>query len=131
MRYITIPIAPSEFLDKITVLEIKLDKITDPEKVKNIKKEYDILMDFRKENIPNSAEVDNLYKELKNANLTIWDGLDEWFEFRRTGKVDESLAKILNSVQVANNEKRFPVKRKIDELLESSIVEEKSYLFDD
>jgi len=127
MNHITIPVAPSELLDKLTVLEIKLEKLSDPEKLKNVQAEYDLLLKTKQDNIPDSTELDALYKELKQANLEVFEALDEWFEYRKIDKIDITLAKMLNKIQADNNEKRFPAKRKIDEFLNSSIKEEKSY----
>ena len=128
MSTITIPVAPSELLDKMTVLEIKLEKLTDLEKLKNVQSEYDLLVQIKQENLPASIELDALYRELKQANLEVFEALDEWFEYRKANKIDVRLAEILNKVQADNNEKRFPTKRKIDEFLNSSIKEEKSYV---
>ena len=55
-------------------------------------------------------------------------GLDQWFEYRKSNKLDLELAKILNTIQIDNNERRFPAKRKIDEFLGSIRREEKTYL---
>lgn len=131
MNHITIPVATSELLDKMTVLEIKLEKLTDPEKLKNVQEEYDLLLKIRNGSIPESKELDVLYEELKQANLDVFLGLDAWFEYRKENKIDVKLAEILNQVQADNNEKRFPIKRKIDEYLKSSTIEEKSYLLDE
>src|SRR3989338_8044780 len=128
MNLITIPVAPSELLDKMTVLEIKLEKLADPEKMKNVQREYDLLAQIKQEMLPASIELDALYRELKQANLEVFEALDEWFEYRKANKIDVRLAEILNKVQADNNEKRFPTKRKIDEFLNSSIKEEKSYV---
>ena len=128
MSTITIPVAPSELFDKMTVLEIKLEKLTDLEKLKNVQSEYDLLVQIKQENLPASIELDALYRELKQANLEVFEALDEWFEYRKANKIDVRLAEILNKVQADNNEKRFPTKRKIDEFLNSSIKEEKSYV---
>ena len=128
MSTITIPVAPSELFDKMTVLEIKLEKLTDPRKLKNVQSEYDLLAQIKQENLPASIELDALYRELKQANLEVFEALNEWFEYRKANKIDVRLAEILNKVQADNNEKRFPTKRKIDEFLNSSIKEEKSYV---
>ena len=128
MNLITIPVAPSELLDKMTVLEIKLEKLTDPRKLKNVQSEYDLLAQIKQENLPASIELDALYRELKQANLEVFEALDEWFEYRKANKIDVRLAEILNKVQADNNEKRFPTKKKINKFLNSSIKEEKSYV---
>ena len=128
MNLITIPVAPSELLDKMTVLEINLEKLADPEKLKNVQREYDLLAQIKQEMLPASEELNALYRELKQANLEVFEALDEWFEYRKANKIDVRLAEILNKVQADNNEKRFPTKRKIDEFLHSSIREEKSYV---
>jgi|TARA_B100001971_G_C18216648_1_gene554313 hypothetical protein len=122
-----IPVAPSELLDKIAVLEIKSEKITNPQKLESINHELRLLLDIRKKHITESTELESLYQDLKEANLRMWTGLDEWEAYRNTYGIDVKLAKIVDEVQRQNNAERFPVKRKIDILLGSLIREEKSY----
>ncbi len=131
MNLISIPVPVSEVLDRISILKIKLKKIKTPVKVKNIQKELGLLQKIKNEHVPNSKKINALYKRLEDVNLLMWEQLDEWFEYRKNEKIDINLAKLLNSVQIENNEIRFPIKREIDKLLQSTILEEKSYLPDE
>ena len=72
MGRIKTEISEGELLDKISILEIKLSKIKDENLLKEVKKEYEILIKLKKENINSSQKIESLYKDLKMTNEQIW-----------------------------------------------------------
>lgn len=124
------PISPGELVDKITVLKIKREKITNPERVANVEKELALLEDARTKHFPNTedllARIGELETRLMEANQTIWhmsERIRELADAKNLGKefVDVSLKIHLS------NDVRAAVKKEINLLLGSSIIEEKSY----
>lgn len=119
-------ISPGELFDKITILEIKLERIADEAKLVNVKKEYTILTDIRDVHIKMTDSLSALVEDLKKTNEALWCIEDDIrdCEWRKDfGKVFVELAR---SVYI-NNDTRALVKKKINELLHSNLFEEKSY----
>ena len=125
-KIITAEISPGELIDKITILEIKMDRITDDKKLKNIKTEWDALNQSRANKILISAKLDELTAELKTINETLWVIEDDIRECEHRKEYGESFITLARSVYL-NNDHRARVKRKINELLGSRLIEEKSY----
>ena len=123
---ITAEISPGELIDKITILEIKMDRITDEKKLKNIKTEWDALNQSRANKILISAKLDELTAELKTINETLWVIEDDIRECEQRKEFGEAFITLARSVYL-NNDHRARVKRKINELLGSRLIEEKSY----
>ena len=123
---ITAEISPGELIDKITILEIKMDRITDEKKLKNIKTEWDALNQSRANKILISAKLDELTAELKTINETLWVIEDDIRECEHRKEYGEAFITLARSVYL-NNDHRARVKRKINELLGSRLIEEKSY----
>ena len=123
---ITAEISPGELIDKITILEIKMDRITDAKKLKNIKTEWDTLNQSRANKISISAKLDELTAELKSINETLWVIEDDIRECEHCKEFGEAFITLARSVYL-NNDHRARVKRKINELLGSRLIEEKSY----
>ena len=123
---ITAEISPGELIDKITILEIKMDRITDAKKLKNIKTEWDTLNQSRANKISISAKLDELTAELKSINETLWVIEDDIRECEHRKEFGEAFITLARSVYL-NNDHRARVKRKINELLGSRLIEEKSY----
>ena len=123
---ITAEISPGELIDKITILEIKMDRITDDKKLKNIKTEWDTLNQSRENKILISAKLDELTAELKTINETLWVIEDDIRECEHRKEFGESFITLARSVYL-NNDHRAQVKRKINKLLGSRLIEEKSY----
>lgn len=119
-------ISPGELIDKITILEIKMDRITDDKKLKNIKTEWDALNQSRASKILISARLDELTAELKTINETLWVIEDDIRECEHRKEFGDAFITLARSVYL-NNDHRARVKRKINELLGSRLIEEKSY----
>ena len=126
MNSISTPVSPGEVLDKITILEIKAVNIADSKKLKNVKHELNLLLNIWNNHVENSNEINNLKQSLKKVNKDLWDIEDNIRikEFRK--EFDEEFIQIARSVYV-ENDKRAAVKKAINLLLGSELVEEKSY----
>ncbi|MBH88637.1 MAG: hypothetical protein CMF71_08955 [Magnetovibrio sp.] len=124
---ISVPIAPGELIDKITILEIKLERISAQTKLVNIKKELDVLTSAYNESIPISDKLKQLMNELKSVNEDLWDIEDDIRSCERIEDFGDSFIKLARSVYITND-KRMGIKRAINDLLGSEIVEEKSYV---
>jgi hypothetical protein len=124
MNNITIPVSIGELLDKITILEIKKEKITDGAKLNNIKKELDFLV-LASKDIPRNDIRDHV-NNLKSVNLLLWD-IEEKKRLKEKQKCfDQEFIELSRSVYIYND-KRAEIKKQINQLTNSSIVEEKSY----
>ena len=123
---ITVEIAPGELLDKITILEIKSERITDEAKLANIRRELALLNEARGKALEESDEVRTLVADLKAVNEALWRIEDEIRECERAGDFGPRFIELARSVY-RQNDRRSVLKRRINELLGSVIVEEKSY----
>ncbi len=114
-----LPVSLGEAIDKLTILDIKLDKIVDNRKI-DVKKEYNLLYEKLRDFI---IKYQNLYQSMKKVNLLIWDMMD----ILRDGNEDEEkyLRKCKESVEY--NDIRFRVKNKINYVSKSILKEQKSY----
>jgi len=123
---ITAPIAMGEFFDKLTILMIKRENIHDQEKRKNIDTEWKMLNTIYKNTIPQSPELENLIDQLLVVNKSLWV-LEDATRDKEAHKVwDDEFTQQAQSI-LENNDTRFTIKRAINELLGSPLVEEKSY----
>lgn len=123
---ILIPISPGELLDKITILQIKVERITDSVKVANVKTELDMLSEVWSEAVEVDAEIAKLTAELKAVNETLWEIEDDIRDEERNKRFDERFIELARAVYVTNDE-RANAKKRVNLHLNSSIVEEKSY----
>ena len=121
-----VEIAPGELIDKITILEIKLERIADSAKLANVRIEYDVLAACRDANIEPSAEMARLTAELKTINEKLWEVEDDIRDLERAKDFGDRFIELARAVYVTNDE-RARVKREINQLLGSKLVEEKSY----
>lgn len=119
-------IAPGELIDKITILRIKSERISDEAKLKNIRTELDILQKTQAEEVPQSAEMTRLEGELKTVNEALWDIEDDIRDCERAKDFGEEFIRLARAVYITND-KRAALKKEINLLLGSTIVEEKSY----
>ncbi len=117
------PISPGELIDKITILEIKLAEITDPAKLKNVQVEHDFLNAVFEKEIPSTPELIQLKEQLRAANKKIWDGENDV----RAHWDDEALFNKAAKQSHFYNDERMKFKRAINDILGSSIIEEKSH----
>jgi hypothetical protein len=119
-----IEVSLGEVVDKLTILDIKREKITDPEKWKNIKKEYDYLS---VELANNGFYQDNsYYKELYEINLQLWNIEDKLRELEAIKHFEDYFVDLARKVYITND-KRAVIKKKINIEYGSNFIEEKSY----
>ena len=123
---INVPISPGELIDKITILEIKKKFIEDINKLKNINHEYDLLMNIFNNDISKTDGIEKLKKQLKDINLALWKIEDDIRDYERDKNFNENFVELARSVYFTND-KRSKIKLEINLLLNSSLVEEKSY----
>jgi len=123
---VTAEISFGELIDKITILTIKSQRITDREKLKNVRTELASLQETCDHFIGSRTDVTQLQALLQNINEALWDIEDAIRVKERNKEFDNEFIKIARSVYVTND-KRCAVKKQIDALLGSHITEEKSY----
>jgi prefoldin subunit 5 len=126
MNEILIPISPGELLDKITILQIKAERIADPVKVANVKTELDMLSKVWNETVEIDTEITALTAELKSVNEALWEIEDDIRDQERGKRFGERFIELARAVYVTNDE-RANAKKKVNLHLNSTIVEEKSY----
>jgi hypothetical protein len=119
-------ISAGELFDKISILEIKKNKIKDKSKVKIVLKELSSLQETISENIKKSKSLTKLYKKLKSVNLKLWKIEDDIRDCERKSNFNEKFIKLARAVYFINDE-RSRVKNKINSLTKSNISEVKSY----
>jgi hypothetical protein len=123
---INVPISPGELVDKITILEIKKEFIDDIKKQKNINHEYNLLMHIYNDNVSQTDGVESLKSDLKKINLSLWKIEDDIRDCERDKIFNDAFVELARSVYFTND-KRSKIKLEINLLLNSSLVEEKSY----
>ena len=122
-RIIHVPISIGELIDKITILEIKKDKLKNL-KLKNILNELSFLRAVLKKNsifIP-----DEIFLQLKSINLTLWDIEDKIRIKEKNKEFDNEFIELARSVYL-NNDRRSETKKELNMMFNSEIIEEKSY----
>jgi hypothetical protein len=122
-----VPISVGELLDKISILEIKAEAITDPVKLANVRRELAALGAVRKREVAALPEMAALQAELKSVNQALWRTEDEIRECEHAGRFDERFIELARNVYRIND-RRALLKRRINELTGSEIIEEKSYV---
>jgi hypothetical protein len=123
---IRIEVGPGELIDKLTILEIKQARIGDPAKLANVTTELSSLRRTRDETIAPSPALDALTAELKRINQQLWDIEDDIRACERAQDFGPRFVALARAVY-HHNDQRAASKRRINELLSSTIVEEKSY----
>ena len=123
---IQIEVSPGELIDRITILEIKLERIKDAAKLRNIRHEYDLSVAALEKAASASARLTELHRELKQVNEKLWVIEDDIRDHERARNFDARFIELARAVYITND-RRAALKRQINELLKSAIVEEKSY----
>jgi hypothetical protein len=126
MNKIIIEVSIGELLDKISILEIKQEKIKDPEKLKYINFEYSILKDQLKKNVKSDEKIDNLYQSLKEINAKLWVIEDDKRQCERDKDFGEKFIKLSRDVHFFNDD-RAKIKLEINNHTGSTIKEIKEY----
>ena len=119
-------ISAGELLDKISILEIKLDYIKDKEKLVEINKELKSLEETKKSNIEINENLQKLINQLKEINFKLWNIEEEKRICEKNGDFGKNFIQLSRNVYI-NNDKRAKIKSDINKLLGSNIKEVKSY----
>jgi len=126
MNKIIVEVSIGELLDKISILEIKQEKIKDPEKLKFINNEHSILKDQLEKNIKSDDKLNNLYQSLKEINTKLWIIEDDKRQCEKDKNFGEKFIKLSRDVHFLNDD-RAKIKLKINNHTGSSIKEIKEY----
>ena len=126
MKDILVPISPGELLDKITILRIKAARMSDPVKVANVKHELALLEKTWKDSGAAAVNIGNEEANLTQVNEKLWVIEDDIRDEERAKRFGEKFIELARAVYFTNDE-RAAIKKRINTLLGSTIVEEKSY----
>ena len=126
MDNIQVPVSPGELLDKITILEIKSERMTDPEKLENVRRELALLSETWRAAVQEDETVDRIHRQLKKVNEALWVIEDDIRDCERTRDFAGRFIELARSVY-KTNDRRAELKAEINRLLGSELVEEKSY----
>ncbi len=121
-----VPVSWGELLDKITILEIKARKLTNESARKNVEHEVALLTPYLKHASQSVPSLEGKVSELRHINQILWDIEDDIRDKERAQDFGAEFIKLARSVYLTND-KRAVVKREINRLLSSGIIEEKSY----
>tara|TARA_B100001057_G_scaffold253845_1_gene254109 strand:+ start:932 stop:1321 length:390 start_codon:yes stop_codon:yes gene_type:complete len=126
MNKILVEISVGELLDKISILEIKREKIKDIEKLKFINNELSILQDQYRKNIKSDDKLDSLYQLLKNVNSKLWEIEDNKRQCEKNKSFTENFVKLSRDIHFLNDD-RANIKLDINNYTGSKIKEIKEY----
>ncbi len=126
MSKILAEISAGEFFDKLSILEIKLNKVKDLVLLNEVKKEYEILNETKNNNINFSKEIEILYKNLKETNEKLWKIEDEIRLCEKNSDFKDKFIQLSRYVYFTND-KRSKTKSEINKILGSNIKEVKQY----
>ena len=125
-KKITAEISTGELFDKISILEIKLEKIRDKNSQIEIKKEYKILKEIQNSSIKMEDKIKDLFKSIKEINLKLWGIEDKLRICEKNKDFGKNFIELAREVYF-NNDKRSKIKSKMNKVLGSNIREVKEY----
>ena len=120
-------ISAGELLDKISILEIKLEKIKDNASHNEVNKEYKILKEVQNSSLELTEKMKTLFNEIKEVNLNLWNIEDSLRICEKNKNFGQSFIRLARDVYL-NNDKRSKIKSKINEASGSNIKEIKQYV---
>jgi hypothetical protein len=126
MAELLVPISPGELIDKITILEIKSQRMTDTAKLHNVRTELSLLTETWKASAYSATDISAEWAGLRDVNGKLWDIEDRIRDQEREGRFDAGFIELARAVYVTNDE-RAAIKKRINARLGSLLVEEKSY----
>jgi hypothetical protein len=126
MSEIKVPVSPGELLDKIAILRIKSQRMSDPAKVSNVRRELHALQETWNASGYSKIDIEADVSALLKVNERLWVIEDDIRDKERAQAFDAEFIRLARAVYVENDE-RAAIKRRINSTLGSSIVEEKSY----
>jgi len=122
---LSVPVSIGELIDKLSILQVKKIKVTNPDKLLFINKEYDLLYEMSSEFLQRK-DILQIYDDLINTNLKLWEVEDELRVIESTKNFDDTFTELARLVYYTNDE-RFRLKDKINSLTNSEIKEQKDY----
>lgn len=122
---LSVPVSVGELIDKLSILQVKKIKVTNPDKLVFINKEYDLLYEMSSEFLKRK-DILQIYDDLISTNLKLWEVEDELRVIESTKNFDDTFTELARSVYYTNDE-RFRLKDKINSLTNSEIKEQKDY----
>jgi hypothetical protein len=123
---INIPVSVGELIDKLSILHVKKMKISDPEKLVYVNKEFELLYNFSSDYL-NDEEITKLYHELVDTNSKLWE-IEDMLIIIETEKIFDSKFIELSRSVYHTNDSRFKLKNEINERTSSEIREVKEYV---
>jgi len=126
MNTILVEVSVGELLDKISILEIKKEKIKDSEKLKFINDEYEVLKDQLDKNVKSDEKIDKLFQSLKEINAKLWIIEDDKRLCEKNSDFSEKFIKLSRDVHFLNDD-RAKIKLEINHHTGSKIKEIKKY----
>ena len=123
---IRVELPVGELLDKISILQIKAERIVDPSKLENINKELDVLISLWKDSAYSNNNLESETNELKAINEELWVIEDKIRDKERNRVFDKGFIELARAVYITND-KRADIKRIINSKTGSELIEEKSY----
>jgi hypothetical protein len=123
---LNLPTAPGEFLDKLTILEIKSERMSDAAKLANVRRELDLMRETWSASTLSVRDVGALVAALKQVNEALWE-IEDAIRAKEAAKTfDAGFVELARRVYVTND-RRAEIKRELNVMLGSEILEEKSY----
>jgi arylamine N-acetyltransferase len=126
MPELLVPISPGELIDKVTILEIKSERMSDAAKLQNVRTELALLKQTWEASAYSAVDIRQEWDGLREVNAQLWDIEDRIRDKERESAFDQGFIELARAVYVTNDE-RAAIKRRINVKLGSSLVEEKSY----
>ena len=126
MNKIIVEVSVGELLDKISILEIKQEKIKDPEKLKFISDEHSVLKDQLDKNVKSDDKLEKLFQSLKEINAKLWVIEDDKRKCEKEKDFTEKFIKLSRDVHFLNDD-RAKIKLEMNDLIGSKIKEIKEY----
>ena len=126
MTALLVPVSPGELIDKITILEIKSQRMTDAAKLHNVRTELALLTDTWQASSYSATDISAEWAGLRDINARLWDIEDDIRDKERHGCFDAEFVELARAIYFANDE-RAMIKKKINTRLGAALVEEKSY----
>ena len=120
-------ISAGELFDKISILEIKLEKIKDKNNLAEINKEYKVLKNAQNSNVEITDKIEKLFNEIKEVNTNLWNIEDKLRICEKNKDYGKNFIELARAVYL-NNDKRSIIKLKINKILGSNIKEIKQYV---
>ena len=123
---VVIEVSWGELIDKISILEIKAERLSDAEALANVGRELTLLTAARDRTMASDVDISAEFSELKTINERLWDIEDEIRDCERRGDFGSQFVELARNVY-RTNDQRSAVKQKINKILGSMLIEEKSY----